>query len=194
MGKRITIIQGHPDPDRQHLGYALADAYADGARTAGHEVRLLEVARLDFPLLRTKQAFEEEKPPEVILDAQDAIRWAQHLVIFYPLWLGTMPALLKAFLEQVLRPDFAFNIRDDGQWDKQLRGRSARVIITMGMPALAYRFYFGAHGLKNLKRNILGFCGVEPVNTTLFGRVEAADESRCQNWLLEVYKLGADAE
>jgi putative NADPH-quinone reductase len=59
MGKRFTIFQGHPDPDRQHLGYALAVAYADGARTAGHEVRLIEVARLDFPCLRSKADFEQ---------------------------------------------------------------------------------------------------------------------------------------
>ncbi|GGO86481.1 dehydrogenase [Marinobacterium nitratireducens] len=193
MGKRITIIQGHPDPDRQHLGYALAESYADGARTAGHEVRLIEVARLDFPWLHTKIDFEEHRPPEAIAEAQEAIRWANHLVIFYPLWLGTMPAVLKAFLEQTLRPDFAFTYDDNGNVEKQLSGRSARVVVTMGMPAFVYRWYFGAHGLKNLRRNILGFCGIHPVNSTLLGRVESADETRRQGWLLELYRLGAEA-
>jgi len=193
MGKRITIIQGHPDPDRQHLGYALANAYADGARTAGHEVRLIEVARLDFPWLRSKADFEERKPPEVIIEAQDAIRWAEHLVIFYPLWLGSLPAVLKAFLEQVLRPDFAFRCDAGGNTAKQLSGRSVRVVVTMGMPAFAYRWYYGAHGLKNLKRNILGFCGFHPINTTLLGSIGSAGEQRRQGWLVELYRLGAEA-
>jgi putative NADPH-quinone reductase len=129
----------------------------------------------------------------VIIDAQDAIRWAEHLVIFYPLWLGTMSAALKAFLEQVLRPDFAFTYDEAGGVEKQLSGRSARVVVTMGMPAFAYRWYFGAHGLKNLRRNILGFCGIHSINTTLLGRVESADETRHQSWLLKLYRLGAEA-
>ena len=49
MGKRITIIQGHPDTAARHFGHALADAYAEGAQAVGHEVRRIEVAQLDYP-------------------------------------------------------------------------------------------------------------------------------------------------
>ncbi len=56
-----------------------------------------------------------------------------------------------------------------GMPKKLLAGKSACVVITMGMPAFIYRWYFGAHGLKNLKRNILGFCGVGPIKDTLIG-------------------------
>ena len=52
--RRILIIQGHPDPAGRHFGHALADAYAEGAMAAGHEVRRIEVALLDFPLLRSQ--------------------------------------------------------------------------------------------------------------------------------------------
>jgi len=57
MARRIAIIQGHPDPSR-HLLHAMADAYAGGAAVAGHEVRRIEVVKLDFPLLRTQAEFE----------------------------------------------------------------------------------------------------------------------------------------
>ena len=109
MLKRITIIQGHPDARERHFGHALADAYAKGAEDRHHAVRRIEVARIEFPLLRTKEDFEHSPPPGPIKQAQDSIEWANHLMILYPLWLGGMPALLKAFLEQVFRPGFAFS-------------------------------------------------------------------------------------
>ena len=171
MGKRILILLGHPDPAPERLCRALAEAYADGARGAGHEVRLIDIAKLDFPLLRTRDEFEKAAPSAAIKQAQDDMLWAQHLVIIYPLWLGTMPALLKGFLEQVGRPGFAFETTGRG-WKKLLKGRSARVVVTMGMPALAYRLYFGAHSLKSLERNILGFIGIAPIRETLIGLVE----------------------
>jgi putative NADPH-quinone reductase len=97
---------------------------------------------------------------------------------------------MKGFLEQVFRYDFAFEPRDSGRFDRKLEGRSARVLITMGMPALAYRFYFGAHSLRSLERNILKFAGISPVRASLFGMVEEATEGRRNAWLEKVNRLG----
>lgn len=193
MPGRITIIQGHPDPGGGHLCHALAAAYAAGAATAGHEVRQIEIATLQVPLLRTKAEFETGTPPPDARAAQQAIEWAQHLVIVYPLWLGTMPALLKGFLEQTFRPGFAFATDATGPWSKRLKGRSARIVVTMGMPALAYRWYFGAHGLKSLERSILGFCGIRPIRESLFGMVEAADDRKRERWLAKMRAHGRRA-
>ncbi len=193
MTRRITIIQGHPDPAGGHLCHALADAYAAGADEAGHAVRRIEVARLDFPLLRTQAEFETGAPPGDLRPAQEAIGWAEQLVIVYPLWLGTMPALLKGFLEQALRPGFAFELKPKGLWVKRLKGRSARIVVTMGMPAFFYRWYFGAHSLKSLERNILGFCGIRPIRASLFGRVETVADGRRQRWLATMRRHGREA-
>ena len=105
-GKRITIVEGHPDPAGGHFVQALADAYERAAREAGHEVKRIDVARLDFPLLHNAQEWEWQPPSEPIAAAQQALAWAEHLAIFYPLWHGDMPALLKGFFEQTLRPGF----------------------------------------------------------------------------------------
>jgi putative NADPH-quinone reductase len=191
MGKRITIIQGHPDARVRHFGHALADEYAKGCEDGGHEVRRIEVAQLEFPLLRTKEEFEQGVPPDSIKEAQSAIRWADHLVILYPLWLGSMPALLKAFLEQVFRPGVAFQYQSGGKMPKKLwSGKSARIVVTMGMPAFAYRWFFLAHSLKSLQRNILGFCGIRPTRVTLIGQVETLNEERRAAWLDEMRGLG----
>lgn len=191
MGKRITIIQGHPDGQARHFNHVLADEYAKGCEDGGHEVRRIEVARLEFPLLRTNDEFEKGTPPDSIKQAQDAIRWADHLVIFYPLWLGSMPALLKAFLEQVFRPGVAFEYQAQGKMAKKLfTGKSARVVVTMGMPAFVYRWFFLAHSLKSLERNILAFCGVKPTRATLIGQVESMNERQRASWLDEMRGLG----
>ena len=190
--RRILLLQGHPDPDARHFGHALASRYADGAREAGHEVRSVQIARLDFPLLRTKKAWETEPLPPTLVEAQQAIAWAQHIVLFFPLWLGDMPALLKAFLEQVARPGFAFAAASaGGMGHKLLGGRSARVVVTMGMPTLVYRWYFQAHSVRSLERNILGFVGIGPIHRTLIGMVESMTDKRRAGWFASLHDLGA---
>lgn len=190
--KRILIIQGHPDGVVRHLCHGLADAYAAGAQQAGHEVRWTRLAELDFPLLRSQKDWEDGSLPAGLHQAQQDIRWAGHLVLFFPLWLGDMPALLKGFLEQVARPGFAFE-RDGSNTAftrKGLTGRSARIVVTMGMPALVYRWYFRAHSVKSLERNILGFVGIKPVHETLIGSVASLNEENGKNWLAKLRQLG----
>jgi putative NADPH-quinone reductase len=195
MARRIAIIQGHPDPQGTHFGHALAESYALGAREAGHEVRTIAVAALDFPVVRTRDEWENAVFPDAIRAAQDTIKWAGHLVIVYPLWLGSMPALLKAFLEQVMRPGFATTPVQSGKlWHKLLTGRSARVVLTMGMPAFVYRWYFGAHSLRSLERNILGFVGIAPVRETLIGLVETCGDAKRGRWLEKMRALGRAAK
>jgi putative NADPH-quinone reductase len=194
MGKRVTIIQGHPDADTARYGHALASAYERGAEEAGHEVKVVHVAALDFPLLRSAHDWQEGAAPDAIRQAQAQIAWAEHLVILFPLWLGDMPALLKGFLEQVLRPGFAFTKALPGRpWKKLLKGKSARLVVTMGMPAFFYRVFYRAHSVKSLQRNILAFCGVDPVRVTLIGMIEAAKEEARGVWLARMSALGRDA-
>lgn len=190
MGRRIAIIQGHPAPGHGHFCHAVAAAYAKGADGAGHEIRLIDVAALDFAPLRSKHEWESDLPPEPIVGAQRDIRWAEHLVIIYPLWLGAMPALLKAFLEHVLRPGFAMRLEPSGHWTKLLGGRSARIIVTMGMPALAYRWFFGAHSLKSLERSMLNFVGIRPCRHTLIGMIEQISDAKRGAWLESLRALG----
>lgn len=189
---RIAIIDGHPDPDRTRFVHALADAYAAGAEAGIHEVRRIDVATLDFPILRSATEWRETEPATAIHRAQIDIRWADHLVILYPLWLGDMPALLKAFLEQVMRPGFAIDETVSDQGAKLLCGRSARIIVTMGMPAPFYRFFYRAHSLKSLARNLLGFVGISPVRHSIIGSVETGDGHR-EHWLDLIRQLGQDA-
>lgn len=171
MAKRVLIIDGHPDPDRGRLCHALAEAYAKSARDAGKEVRLLTVAEAEFALLRTAHDFATPPDAPAIASARTDIAWADHLVLVFPLWLGAAPALLRAFLEQVARAGFVAQTDGRGITQK-LKGKSARLIVTMGMPAFIYQLVFHAHGVKSIMQGVLGFGGIAPIRVTLFGGVD----------------------
>lgn len=195
MPRRIAIIQGHPDAGERHLCHALADAYADGAESAGHAVRRIDVGTIDFPLLRSGRDWEDGTVPPVLAPAQATIGWCEHAVLVFPLWMGDMPALLKGFIEQVARPGFAVNRGGyNPRAPKALAGRSARVVVTMGMPALVYRFYFRAHSVRSLERNILGMMGFAPIDETLIGLVGTLGEAGAGRWLARMRAFGRAGE
>ncbi|MGB8819209.1 MAG: NAD(P)H-dependent oxidoreductase [Rhizobiaceae bacterium] len=193
MPKRILLIIGHPDSDPGRFCRALAKAYEAGARQGGHEVRVVDVAALEFPLLRSTSEFNAGSVPGGLKSASESILWAQHIVFIFPLWLGTMPALLKAFLEQVARPGIAFAYPDKGGngFKAALHGRSARIIVTMGMPGFIYRLFYLGHGIAGMRRNILNFVGIKPVWETLFGMVESVSDAKRKSWIEDVRQLGA---
>ena len=186
----ICVIHGHPDRSRRHLCHAIGDAYIDGARSAGAKVKRIDIAELDFPMMTRPEEFATP-PPEQILLAQKLVAAADHLVIIYPLWLGTMPALVKAFFEQLCRNNFAITNNAKGGWPEQmLKGKSARVIVTMGMPAAAYRLMFGAHGVKGFESGILGMAGINPIRETLLGGIGELGRNKAEAILARARTLG----
>lgn len=187
--RRILLIDGHPDADAERYLHALTRAYAEGARNGGHEVRCIIVSSLQFQLLATAADFQHGTPPDCIAAAQRDVQWADHVVLLFPLWLGSMPAKLKGFLEHLLRPGFAFS---PGKRlpQKLLAGKSARIVVTMGMPALFFRWYYRAHGLRSVERNILAFCGFRPVRSSIVGMVEGMTQRRRGRWLSRMTGYG----
>lgn len=184
---RIAIIVGHP-----RLGTfcaALAEAYRGGAEEAGHEVKTIELAVLTFdPILREAYVRVQPREPDLETVYRD-IHAADHLVFVFPLWLGDMPGLLKGFLERILQPELIEPAKT-GKFVQVLKGKSARVIVTMGMPGLIYRWWFGAHAVKLLEHNILRFMGVAPVRVTIHGSIKAVSRSKREGWIAAARDLG----
>ena len=189
MKKRVLILQGHPDSSKQHFCHAISNAYKNGARNSNYDVRVINIAQLKYPILHTQEEFESNELVEDIKKSQQDIRWANHIVIIYPLWLGTMPALLKGFFEQTFRYGFAIDHETKKMPKKLLKGKSARIIVTMGMPAFIYRWFFGTHGVKSLQKSILGLAGIKPIKLSLFGLVDSSDTRRMK-WLKKIQTLG----
>jgi putative NADPH-quinone reductase len=139
------------------------------------------------------EGYERVQPLEPDLQAAHAaIMRADHLVLIFPLWMGMLPAIFKGFLERVLQPDLVEPSKQ-GRHVELLAGKSARIVMTMGMPGLVYRWWYGAHAQKILKRNILEFMGVSPVEATTFGMIGTVKPEQREAWLTEIKALGAKA-
>jgi putative NADPH-quinone reductase len=195
MRRNILILDGHPDPTNERFVHALAASYREGAEQGGHTVLAIRLADLQFPLLRSQADYERGEPAEAVRRCQDAMNWATHVVILYPLWLGSMPAMLKALFEQMLRPGFAYSSLKLGRLPvKFLTGKSARIVVTMGMPAIVYRWFYRAHSLRTLQRNILKFVGFRRVRSTLIGGIAGLSSQDRGRWLDELRTLGLEAK
>ena len=187
--RRILVINGNPDPSTERLTSALASAYIAGAQSTSHDVRRIDVGALTFPFLRAATEFAAPPVhPDIVAARQDFL-WADHLVVIYPIWLGSAPALLKAFMEWIACGEF-FLATGGGGWPKgKLKGRSARQVVTLGMPAIAYRLFFGAHGARAFASGILRLAGIAPLRTTYFGGA-GISPNRSRKWLDRLHKLG----
>jgi putative NADPH-quinone reductase len=105
-----------------------------------------------------------------------------------------MPALQKGFIDRVILPGFAFKYHEGKLlWDKLLKGRSARLLVTMDTPPLWYRWVIGRPGHNQMRHSVLGFCGVKPVRVTQFGVVKKSSPATREKWLATARTLGARA-
>lgn len=189
MKMNIAVINGHPDPES--FCASLAEAYIKGATTRGASVRTIDLSKIKFdPNLKYgyRQRMELEQD---LLDAQEIIRWADHLVFVYPIWWGTVPAVMKGFFDRVFLPGFAYKSRPNSiTIDKLLQGKSARLIVTMDAPSWYNRFVYRQAGHNMMKHAILNFCGIKPVRITEFQPIKTSTSEMREKWLAQTQKLG----
>ena len=188
--KKTVVILGHPS-NESFCAYLL-EKYCEGAKASGSEIERINVGELDFaPFLENGYLKKQIIEPD-IKDAQEKIKWCDHLVFVYPTWWAAPPALLKAFIERTLLPGFAFQYKKSKHivaWDKFLNNKSARIISTMDTPPIFYKWIIGDPGYKMMK-DILNFCGIKPVAKTYFGSVKMSSESARQKWIDKCYNIG----
>ena len=188
--KKTVIILGHPS--NESFSAYLSKKYCEGAKASGSEIERINIGELDFaPFLENGYLKEQIMEPD-IKDAQEKIKWCDHLVFVYPTWWATPPALLKAFIERTFLPGFAFQYKKSKHivaWDKFLNNKSARIISTMDTPPIFYKWIIGDPGYKMMK-DILNFCGIKPVAKTYFGSVKMSSESARQKWIDKCYNIG----
>lgn len=112
--KKILIINGHPD--KKSFCYAIHNSYKKGVLNSNAILKEINISDLKFNLnlefgYRKRTSLEAD-----LLDAQEKIKWANHIVWIYPVWWGSYPAILKGFIDRVFLPGFAFQKRDNSQW------------------------------------------------------------------------------
>ena len=187
--KNILIINGHPDSES--FNWALSEAYKKGAEASGAHVEVLNIGELQFDSnLRFGYRQRMELEPD-LLAAQDKIRAANHIVWVFPSWWASMPAVMKGFIDRIFLPGFAFKYHEGKPFPQQLlKGKSARLIVTMDAPGWYYRYVYGQPGLNIMKRVTLGFAGIHPIRVTQLTKVKFSTPEKRAKWLAAVEKLG----
>ncbi len=187
--KKMVVIQGHPA--RESFGEGLAEAYAEGAREAGAEVEVVALGELDFdPVLRMGFGPGQRLEPDLVA-AREAIERADHVVFEFPVWWGTLPALLKGFIDRVFLPGWAFKNTGKAFPEGLLAGRTARVIATMDSPSYWYWFKHGRAAHRTLTHATLNYVGISKVKETTVYEVRKLDEGGRAAWIERARSLGA---
>jgi NAD(P)H dehydrogenase (quinone) len=189
--KKVLIINGHPD--KESFCFAIAESYKKGADAVGADCKLVHLIDLDFnPILIFGYRKISELEPDLVKMQQEILA-ADHLVLVYPNWWATFPALLKGFIDRVFVPNFAFKYRENSPfWDKLLVGKTARMIVTMDTPKWYYFLMNINAGHNAMKIGVLEFCGIKPVKITSFAPIKSSNRVQRKKWLAEVEQLGKE--
>ena len=172
--KKLVVVNGHPDPRPNRFCAALCDAYQKGAAAAGWQVSRLDIGRLPLSCL---EALRQGQCDDAAADAMLAdIESAQRLAVVYPLWFDQPPEGVRSI----------FSYLDQVQWSPA--GRKAHVIVTMDMPAFAYRTQLRPGvAQKPLMLDLPGLIPEEPV---LIGCVSSIQPEQRQQWLAAMQEFG----
>ncbi len=197
----ILVIIGHPIQDS--FNHALARAYADAARTHGAEVQVIDLAtdatpdhpreRSDVRLPRSDREIDLD---EHVRDYAERLRTADHIALFYPMWWGTYPAVLKQFFDRVLLSGDAYASRvHSSSWIRGLRGRTARIVHTADSPRLFTWLAYRDSSISSVKTATLWYTGIRTIGVRYLAPVRSSSPERRRRWLTRIARDGvADAK
>jgi len=191
MSKKIVLLLGNPDAET--FTGAIADHYQAAAEDAGHEVVRFNIGEMNFDPILHKGYKEIQHLEPDLLNLQEKIRWADHLVIVYPNWWCTMPAILKGLFDRMWIPGFAFNFdKQTKKCIRHLKGKTGRTIVVAGTHSPFKTWWLFGDYTNEIQHAILGFAGIN-ANVCTFGPSEKVSEQKKAQWLKQVEKMGSKA-
>jgi len=189
MKKRILIFNANPG--KESFCAELSRKYYEGAKQSGADAELINLIDLKFDLILRNGYKKDQKVENDIKNIREKIKNSNHLVFVFPNWWGTYPALLKGFVDRVFVPEFAFRYRKNSlMWDKLLKEKTARLIVTMDTPRWYYSLFYKSPGINSFKKSVLKFCGISPVKTTIFSSIKKSTDKQRSYWLKYAKRLG----
>ena len=186
----VLVILGHGS--NSSFSAAVAETYAKAAEAAGHTVRVLRLADLQFDaLLHGSNPHHQALEPD-LLAAQENIVWAQHIAWVFPVWWGGVPALLKGFLDRAFVSGWAFKFNTGSPFPVPLlKGRTAHLLVPMDTPPWYYRWVYCMPAIHQMRKTSLAFCGIRPTKTLMLGPIIHSTAAQRDTWLAKAGALGA---
>lgn len=181
MQKKILVVNGHPY-EKSYVA-ELFKTFVNNLNADRFNIKTLELGKMHFdPVLR--YGYSERMPIENDIElSQTLLKWADHIVFFYPVWWTSMPGLLKGWLDRVLTPGFAYNMKGFGTI-KHLKGRTAQLFLTSDAPAL-YQRLIPNSPVRLMKKHILGLCGIKVIQSDILGMVTLPKQETMREKFIE---------
>ena len=192
----LLLLLAHPDP--ASFNHALAAAVRDALQADGHRVVFHDLHAEGFdPLLPADEIQKNAILPPDIQRHGDELRAADGIVVVHPNWWGQPPAILKGWIDRVVRPGVAYRFREgdngEGVPVGLLQARAAVVLNTSNTTPERERDVFGDPLEAIWKRCVFGLCGVRDVRRRMFTVVVASTPEQRRHWLADAVALCRDA-
>ncbi|PVZ99593.1 hypothetical protein BB558_004379 [Smittium angustum] len=186
--RKVLIINGHPDSES--FCHSLQQSYKKGSLKNNNEIREVTLSEMKFnPNLMYGYRKRMELEPD-LLEAWDNIKWADHIVWIYPTWWGSLPALMKGFVDRLFLPRLAYEYTEKSPLPKKLlKGKTSEIISTLDTPVWYYKYIMGDVGGKLLRVNIGDICGIKNKNTTYLSEMRKSTPEQRKEWLEKVERL-----
>jgi len=179
---KTLIVVAHPNPESFNKS-GILKTVTESLLAKNHEVRVRDLYELNFnPILSGADfaEFQQGQMPSDIKTEQEHISWATNIVLIYPIWWISRPAIMQGYFDRVLSFNFAFTVDQNGARGL-LTLEKGLIINTTGSPEFLYDAWAGSKDLisRPISEGVLGYCGVKNVKQlTFFGIAGSTDEQR----------------
>lgn len=185
-GKKVLVVVGHPDVANSFNG-AIARVASEALVAQGYEPVLRDLYAEGFdpvmPLDETNRPVEEA--PEAICAEMEQVKECVGMVFVHPNWWGTPPAILKGWIDRVVRNGFAYGFTEQGPW-QGLSDKIVQVFTTSNTPR-DYELEVYGDPLENFWKTIVfSLVGSKSFERRNFEQIILSDEKTRAEWLAEV--------
>ncbi|WP_195573053.1 NAD(P)H-dependent oxidoreductase [Paenibacillus sp. 1001270B_150601_E10] len=184
---KYVVLTAHPNPDS--FTYAIKNKAVQALEEAGHEVKVRDLYEKVLNPILSVEDFKSSKEGQVSDDVkaeQDLLTWAEALVVIYPLWWASMPAILKGYIDRVFSYGFAYSMDGNGL-QKLLTGKQAILFTTMGNTEEHYNHAGMFEAMrKTVDEGIFDFVGIQVKEHKYFTSVTTVEDATREQMLEEV--------
>jgi len=183
---KCLLIYAHPwDGSYNH---AILDNLINGLKNNNHQVDIFDLNKDNFnPVFKDSEMALYSKgkyTDKLVGDYQERIKNAEYIFFIFPIWWGSMPAILKGFIEKVFLPEVFYTKSKSGLTKGLITNiKGVTIINTMGGPKLFYNFYLKNPIKQILIKDTLKLCGLKKIKLIQIGRIRDIANNKRKKWL-----------
>jgi NAD(P)H dehydrogenase (quinone) len=189
---RILVILAHPH--QNSFNHAISAKICSTLQTLKQEIIFHDLYQESFPpILEGEEVTTPKQAGSCIQQHQKELKTCDGLIIIHPNWWGQPPAILKGWIDRVIREGIGYQFLPtdlgDGIPKGLLKGKFALIFNTANTPAERERIYFGDPLELIWKNCICGFCGIEKYQRKVFSVIANSTQAQRLQWLNEVENI-----